>query len=180
MLSLILSMNSLFCLSQQKDYELVEDTFTYITFTIRSNYNYPVIMGGVCKNFIIDKFSKTNVNLFIRSFYKNTYYTPDIIFDVGVMLNGCIADKKIDSLLHVPSFSMDEMRFEIQNNFKESSFELASGEIVFLTISKMKGFFIKYKKTFHCIWQNSDEYNIANIPEINTCYLPLKVTNKKR
>lgn len=172
---------SLTSFAQNEKCTLVSDTLNYITLDIRSNNLYPVTMCGLGKNNIMQVLKCDNVDSVIHSFYREYFYTPESFRDNHKnLLKACTLDSTLTSFFKQNKFYSSIIEKKIIKAAIHKTIKLKSGETLLLTITKIKGTFWVSDKADKKISTTSNEWKISEIPEIQICYVPLKVTIIKK
>jgi cbb3-type cytochrome oxidase subunit 3 len=168
--------------SQQKNCNIITDTFFLITFDIRSKNNYPIIMSGVSKTKKFSELSKKSIDSLLESFYMNAYFTTDIYGTSNITLRKCIGDSLGYKYLKEHQLTFAKLKNSISCNNTKSEFQLNSNETVYCSIVKVGGTFWVLNKDSKDISTNSNELPLKDIKNINTCYIPyvINVVEKRK
>ncbi|WP_442787957.1 hypothetical protein [Flavobacterium suncheonense] len=154
---------------------MINEDFFYIQFEIRSSNNHPVIMSGVLKQFDVKKLSKENPSLFVKSFYADAFFVPDLFNGYNKMLNQCLGKEKTDEYLRKNPFAAQKIINNLNKKSLEKTINLVTGEIVYISITKVSAVFWGVDKNNGGISTSSNEFDIFEIDEIKKCYVPFEV-----
>lgn len=166
--------------AQENNCNKVNDNLYFIEIDIRRADNYPIIMSGVCKEINIDLLAKENEELFVKSFYKLCFYTPDIQGNNKKIISNCLEATEAESYLLDYRNEVLKMSRKINKNSLEKTIKLKNNSIVFLRICKIKGLFVVTDKANRDISKNSNKIEIKDISEIDKVYIPLKISCYKK
>lgn len=166
--------------AQENNCNKVNDSFYFIEIDIRRNDNYPIIMSGICKEINLDLLTKENEELFVRSFYKLCFYTPDIQGNNKKIISNCLEVTEAESYLLDYKNEVLKISSKINKNSLEKTMKLKNNCTVFLRICKIKGLFVVTDKANKDISKNSNELEIDDISEIDKVYIPLKISCYKK
>ncbi|AMO21129.1 hypothetical protein [Flavobacterium columnare] len=166
--------------AQENNCNKVNDSLYFIEIDIRRSDNYPIIMSGVCKEISFDLLTKENEELFVNSFYKLCFYTPDIQGNNKKIILNYLEGKELESYLLDYRNEVLKMSSKINKNSLEKTIKLKNNCNVFLRICKIKGVFLVTNKANNNISKNSNELEIKDISEIDKVYIPLKISCYKR
>ncbi|OWP82662.1 hypothetical protein BWK59_14675 [Flavobacterium davisii] len=166
--------------AQESNCNKVNDSLYFIEIDIRKSDNYPIIMSGVCKKINFDLLTKENEELFVNSFYKLCYYTPDIQWNNKKVISNCLEVTEAESYLLGYKNEVLKMSSKINKNSLEKTIKLKNNCTVFLRICKIKGLFVVTDKVNKNISKNSNELEIDDISEIDKVYIPLKISCYKK
>jgi len=166
--------------AQENSCNKVNDSLYFIEIDIRRSDNYPIIMSGVCKEINFDLLIKDNEELFINSFYKLCFYTPDIQGNNKKLISNCLEPKEAENYLLDYRNEVLKMSNKINKNSLQRTIKLKNNSTIFLKICKIKGLFIEVDKINENISKNSNELEIKDISEIDKIYVPLKISCYKK
>ena len=166
--------------AQENNCTKINDSLYFIEIDIRRNDNYPIIMSGICKEIKLDLLTKENEELFVSSFYKLCFYTPDIQGNNKKIISNCLDAAETESYLLDYKNEVFKMSHKINKSSLEITIKLKNNCTVFLRICKIKGLFVVTDKTNKYISKNSNELEIEGISEIDKVYIPLKISCYKK
>lgn len=166
--------------AQENSCNKVNDSLYFIEIDIRRADNYPIIMSGVCKEINFDLLIKDNEELFINSFYKLCFYTPDIQGNNKKLISNCLESREAENYLLDYRNEVLKMSNKINKNSLQRTIKLKNNSTIFLKTCKIKGLFIVVDKINENISKNSNELEIKDISQIDKIYIPLKISCYKK
>ena len=172
-LTIILSICAFNCFSQNCIQK--RDTLYYVSIDIRSKEEYPVAMAGVVEDFNSVSFLKDNIEYFLKSFYSNCFYVPDLYRGYNDVILQCIGEDKGGKYLNNHEDEGSRIMNYLSKHSIRGKFMLNSGETVFVSIVQIGGDFLIIEKDSKKIRNNSIEANIYSIAEIQEVYVPFKI-----
>lgn len=154
---------------------LTNDTLYYFTCDIRGASVNPLTIAGISKSPEIGKVSQKNVASFINSFYEKHFYVPDLFGGYNKMILACMGDSSGSEYLRTHQLKIMETTSNLSERGHNKKIRLESGETVFLNIVKVAGTFWVVDKNAKGIVKSSNEPDINDIVQIDTCYVPFEI-----
>lgn len=162
--------------AQENNCNKINASLLFIEIDIRRADNYPIIMSGICQKIDFNLLIKENEELFVNSFYKLCFYTPDIQGNNKKIISNCLENKESENYLLDYRNESLKMSNKINKNSLERTIILKNNCIVFLRICRIKGLFVVTDKSNRNISKNSNELEIKDISEIDKVYIPVKLS----
>ena len=159
------------------DCGLVKDTLLYIE--IRTTLNYPIVMAGITKNIYYPALSKENGEKFLKSFYKQCYYTPSFLLYEDA-IKECMRLKKDDDALESYKNQGQKLMNLVAGNGRERRIILDNGENIFIRITEIAGSYLVSNKELMNLPSITVEYDLEKIKEIEIIYVPLEISEFKK
>lgn len=155
------------------DNYLIKDTMMYVSIDVRGHSSNPIVVNGLIKNFDSYKLSKENVDVFIASFYKYSFYVPDfIVYDEAI--EECVKLNRDGSLLKFKGQGQRLMNL-IAGYGQKTKIILETGETVFISITEISGLFINCSKEEIRLPTISNTPSIDEFKEIGNIYVPIEI-----
>jgi len=178
-ISIAIGINSI-AASGQVHCELLKKTIYYVSFDLRSKTDYPVQMNGIGTNFKLEQLNIEDKGAFIKSFYREFNYVPNLFDGYRKMLLSCLGDSAAHIYMGKHKLAIQKIQNKINIHSIKKKITLKTGEVVFFNIAMITGKFWHVDVSDTGISTSSSEVDIKTIDEIKDVYVPFIIYDYKR